>query len=671
MASQTTQQTKSTSSNNKLFTTENIADDSIDFGDLTLSTTSDVASFLDSDYSLNKIKKIDLVDKQIICSLGSDIEISSGDIVKETIQNGNEIRSVEALDNCGEGDNRSLSSSFILSDEKEIASSHNEGDADSSFIHSDFTDSDIIENKHENIKEIQNATNNFSNDINVKNSTIITGFKTGNNRNVRIKEESLLNAKKVSIAIEKDEMTSFMLQRNKPSLNTKKTETENMEFQNMEVQKENNRVENEQENIGQREIGASRGGNSLEGSFSFSDKDTFSDDNYKTMQLNNVNDEGSKVNKLKNVIDIKKQQLNALNTNIEHDTKCVEKEHYRVGGNEWKRSKSENINQLAANKPIRMYNKPERGHISNDIKYIEKMQETFDFVKNKYKKQEVEWIKNNFKWSWAYLYTCKKITDSTNNLRELIVYEMEKRRVKEYSIFRRIVEGDDISRKYMIVLVLKINGKNIEIFDGFYTLLATVDLDLSKMLISQRIRFGTFLRVVNAELLCEPKSIFSMQGNALKLNYNSTKVTKPQELGYQRKTSFCTFLNRILRTGGVISAVELKIVRIVNIKILVKLGNYINTVNETDLDKELEKLEHLVTKAENTAEYKLIIKKTANVIASDKLKTECLLIWLDCEDVKVNNIFRFFNLKAIEKSMGLHLGTVNNKSSFYRIKDFG
>lgn len=488
---------------------------------------------------------------------------------------------------------------------------------------------------------------------------VLTGFKTGNNKSVCINEESLLKAQNISEALENNEIIETLV------MKAAKIENEKI---NPTLLKEDN------ENF---DI-------SLEDSFCLNSSDSI--DNmkhiHKKIKLDNENIDIQHGDTLKQKSEGKYQ----------YKSKDCKTSNYRITENIFTSVASEKIcdvkepmpNMVSenirptiknkhtfVNRPMRMYNRPEKGHVSNENKYIEKMQKMYDHIKSIYFNQLDSWVLINFKWCWLELFVNDKICEDMIVIQERLESLMEKRKLKEFSIFRRIVEGDDIASKHMIVIVLKASDKCLSLFDGFYTLNAVIDTDISRLIISQQIKFGTFLRIVNAELLCKTQSIFDLSGNAFKLNFNSIGITNPTILGHQTKISFCKYLNRIKNTGGIISALELMIIKIIDIKILVKVGNYINTVNEKDLSKELDKIEQMIANEKNTINYKPIIKKTAKVIAKDKFNNECLLTWLGCEEFNVNEIYRFFNVKFIDKSIGTHLGTIHNKSLFYRINEFG
>lgn len=331
--------------------------------------------------------------------------------------------------------------------------------------------------------------------------------------------------------------------------------------------------------------------------------------------------------------------------------------------------------RLSASRPMRSYLKPEVGHISTMHNYIQNLKRIYVNLKKNHKNKEE--FENHFKWSWFHFYSinCEEVNVemyknwNTGNIElvdmsfynkacNFLENEITKRFDREYSILKRIVEGDDISIKYMILAVIEIKNDVLNVFDGFYSVNVKLDKDLQKMIISQKIRKGTCLRIFGAKLLIQNTALKNVKDECvLSLNYNCVKICEVQKLGYQKKKGFYISVKDIIKTGGNVSGLELKIVKIIERKLLVKVGNYKNVVDENVLEKEIDKIKKLMKEAQQSESFenKLVIKKVAKVLVKDIYDSECLLTWYGYDEISVNECFGFFMLKVGKDNLGLHL----------------
>ncbi|KAM0687043.1 Breast cancer 2 [Conglomerata obtusa] len=317
------------------------------------------------------------------------------------------------------------------------------------------------------------------------------------------------------------------------------------------------------------------------------------------------------------------------------------------------------VANLSNKRPMRSYLKPEIGHISTEISYIKRMEKICKEILKIFIKDDFKWFIMQFKWSWFHLFVNDKINDNDNTIIELLVEQIKKRKEKEYSIIRRIIEGDEIPNKYMVLLVIKINKERLEVFDGYYSVYVKIDNDLKKTLISQKIRPGSYLHVFGAKLLITNKSIFEIgiEEEVFLFNYNCINVGCKKKLGYQKSKGFIKYINNIIKTGGIISGVEVEILKVIERKILIKVKTYVNTIDEKDFDKEIEKIQNLIKKTDQTEELKWEVKRIIKLLVKDKFENQCLFTWYNCDEVNTKDKFRFYMVKIGTNSVGLHLVT--------------
>lgn len=282
-----------------------------------------------------------------------------------------------------------------------------------------------------------------------------------------------------------------------------------------------------------------------------------------------------------------------------------------------------------------------------------KMKEIYGTVLKIFKKQEAPWIKETFKWVWMHLFVNDLLY--SESLESDICSLMNFRLRSEHSVLRRIVEFDDSAYKFMILGIISIDRDNVTLYDGFYSLKFEIDVNIRNMLTINKCRLGSRLYVFGSTLLLKSAtSIFEITQPPLKLNYNGLRICNEMAiLGAAKTISFLNKISKIRSDGGDVSAIIVKIKRIIEIKFLVVYENYRNHV--TDLEAEIEKICDYARKANFELDFrKITVKKYAKAIVSDD-SGECLLTWWGVPDIKTNETYKFIFLTPVSYSLGLHL----------------
>ena len=106
-------------------------------------------------------------------------------------------------------------------------------------------------------------------------------------------------------------------------------------------------------------------------------------------------------------------------------------------------------------------------NVSKDSKKreVSNLEKVYEKVIKKFTNDNEKWISIQFKSSWLY-FAMGNITFGENVLVESIDKQIKIRKKREYSVRRRIIEGDDISWRYMILLVIRITEEYNEVFDS-------------------------------------------------------------------------------------------------------------------------------------------------------------------------------------------------------------
>lgn len=316
----------------------------------------------------------------------------------------------------------------------------------------------------------------------------------------------------------------------------------------------------------------------------------------------------------------------------------------------------EQLKEMPKNTLIRRYNIPQKSHISCKSRVDELMTEVYNDIKRHFKKEESGWIHEQFKWCWLHLYINNMVEQC--DLKSEIISLMQIKLNKEFSILRRMVEFDDISYRFMVLGIIDYNEKHIELYDGYYSLKFEIDSNIYRKLTISNADIGTRLYVFGSELLIkEPTNIFDIKGTAMKLSYNSIKLCYDNALlGKSRKLSFLNKISALRSDGGVVSALIVKIKKIIEYKYLVKIENYRNRVD--DLEAEIEKIQEIALKTGYELDDSNInVKQYCKMIIEDE-SGECQLTWwAPPPELKAGLILKIIYLTPVQGTIGLHLST--------------
>ncbi|XP_034254307.1 LOW QUALITY PROTEIN: breast cancer type 2 susceptibility protein homolog [Thrips palmi] len=144
----------------------------------------------------------------------------------------------------------------------------------------------------------------------------------------------------------------------------------------------------------------------------------------------------------------------------------------------------------------------------------------------------------------------------------------------ERPALRRIFEHDDSAAKRMVLCVSQIlnrddasSGLELELTDGWYSVIASVDQDMQYRVKKGTIKIGTKLIMHNAELMNCSEGCFPLQVRddvRLKLCSNSTRRARwYAKLGFQHNPGPINVpLGSILSSGGLVSCVTVYVARV-------------------------------------------------------------------------------------------------------------
>lgn len=307
---------------------------------------------------------------------------------------------------------------------------------------------------------------------------------------------------------------------------------------------------------------------------------------------------------------------------------------------------------ITKNAPMRMYGKPVKGHTTLEIQKNRKIEEIYAKIAKKYKNQRKEWVDVQFK--WAYL-SCFK----SNTLERDIADRMEKRRISEYSILRRIVEGDDVCFKLMCLMIVR-TGSMLELYDGFYSLLFRADKAIQGRVVAQKLKIGNKIYVFNAELLTHEKDILAIDGPAFQMHSNSVmRVRDDKKLGYTKCASFLIKFTNVDKTGGLVPAIEFSIIKIVEDKVLIQCQGLKRAVDMTKLEEEMEYMKVLAVKHGVKEEFKL--KRYCKLLVKDLHSCrEGIFTWWNIrEEIRIGDKIRAISTAIVNDTVGLHFNTIN------------
>ncbi|ADM11802.1 uncharacterized protein Eint_070380 [Encephalitozoon intestinalis ATCC 50506] len=277
-------------------------------------------------------------------------------------------------------------------------------------------------------------------------------------------------------------------------------------------------------------------------------------------------------------------------------------------------------------------------------------------MKKRFPAEDTNRVFAQFTWAWIYFFLGRRrleFNDFVDRIEEQVRIRLE----NEYSVLRRILEGDDVPWRYMILLVVGIDGEKIEVFDGYHSLYASYDEALQKKIEKKEIRVGFRLKVFGADLEgSTPISIFDCENVRLKLHYNGVRVVhSKRRLGYRKRIGFRLKISEILSNGGPVCCIEGVVIKIIETKYFVKVENYSNTTD--DLEPELDRIEDLARKAERVfSSHDVRITMYTKLLVRDS-SGECTVTWWNpSPDIKVGQAIRMFYLNP-SRSKELHLNT--------------
>lgn len=298
------------------------------------------------------------------------------------------------------------------------------------------------------------------------------------------------------------------------------------------------------------------------------------------------------------------------------------------------------------------------GGSHDELLYMKNMKDVFLKVRDFFPRVDKMWFFEQFKWSWLSLFFRCMLEEGVV---QRIVDQINMRKKREYSVLRRIVEGDDISSRYMVLLVTQILSDCIEVFDGSYSVLCIPNPELSKKIANHAIRAGQKLRVIGADyLMKEPADFFSVRGPILRLFSNSVRqAPATHRLGYQRKCAFLVNLCEVTRHGGPVSGVEVSVREIIENKVFLKCGNYKKMVGTDSVDRELERMSDLARSSNADLKIEeIVVRRYIKMVVCDG-SGECILTWWNHDEARPGHKYRFLLLKVVESALGLHLATTN------------
>jgi hypothetical protein len=315
--------------------------------------------------------------------------------------------------------------------------------------------------------------------------------------------------------------------------------------------------------------------------------------------------------------------------------------------------------------PMRSYNCPEKGHISSEIEERNLYKYYFEKVENEFNKTDKKLLLIQYRWVWMDLYINKLIGDSDTSTR--FIEGIRNRLKSEYSILRRIIEGDDVSYRYMILLVLSVNRNIAEVYDGYFSVRVRLDNMLTRYLQSKNISAGQKIKIFGSKYLLDTnKSILDHNEEDLVMEcyYNSFSLSHSnRKLGYRKKISFIKRIKDINKDGGVVSCIKGSVKRIIESKYIVQVKGYRNSVE--NLEDELDKIQNLIEKTkEEVTNEDVKIRKFVRFILQDE-SGECLVTsWMYTEQIVKGVEIMLCCVCPVKGSCGLHLTT--NKRSFIK-----
>lgn len=363
---------------------------------------------------------------------------------------------------------------------------------------------------------------------------------------------------------------------------------------------------------------------------------------------------------INNLDEINSNTKNQENTKIESFFKTGKNQKIEITKDIFKQPKFKNCK---TNRPMRMYNIPEKGHISTKLDEKDKYFYIFNKIRKHFFKIDLKLLKIQYRWSWLDLFLNKKLNENQETL-NFLIKNINLRMNSEYSILRRILEGDDFSYKYMILLILQINNNIIEVYDGYYSVLIKIDKLLTNYFKQKKLQVGHKIKLFGCKFLLN-KNISILDYNfkdcVLKAFYNSFSTCYPsRKIGIRKKISFRKRIADVEKEGGVVSCIKGKVKKVIESKFVVQVKDYRNTV--CDLESEFENIKYLMDKTNESIDVEDVkVRKYVRFVLEDE-SGQCLITsWVFTDEIVKDKTILFCGLMPVVTALGLHL-TANRQT---------
>ncbi|OQS53965.1 hypothetical protein EHP00_1738 [Ecytonucleospora hepatopenaei] len=296
--------------------------------------------------------------------------------------------------------------------------------------------------------------------------------------------------------------------------------------------------------------------------------------------------------------------------------------------------------------PIRKYNCPQKGHVTQKLRHTIKMMELYDKIVDLYaSKHSIDDIGEQFKWAWLHFV-----------LNPVETYEFEEKMIEMVglklknicSYYKMVISKEISSYKYCVLGFLGISENNAVLYDGFCSFKVGMDVRTKEQL--KQFGFGDKLHVFGMEA----KEDENNEINNFNLKYNNwRKCNTNLPLGLKKKICFLTEIRRIQIGCGIVPAIRFKIIRVVEEGNLLKIGNYKKITR--NLEEEYEKACFMAKKANKEIKKEdIFVQKFTKMVISDETE-ECLLTWWNAPDVRKNDVFEMAYIITDTTTEGVHL----------------
>lgn len=304
--------------------------------------------------------------------------------------------------------------------------------------------------------------------------------------------------------------------------------------------------------------------------------------------------------------------------------------------------------QVPKDRPSRVYQKP---IIPKDTRIDDKLKVIYNKVYNKYKNvMEKKELDEAFK--WGYLRHYKSIFDSINNL---IIEYIDKRNKTIYSPLYRIITKDDNPNQPIVLLILKIiNNSKLMLYDGYYNIVGIVDYGIKRKLIEQRIKVFDKILIMNSSVLDEivnDDDVYFKQ--SIHVNNNSYKIISNNiKLGYYKYKTFLYNLHNALVDCGNIPFIEMKVLKIIESKGIIKIGSFKRIVNINDIEKVMEEIKEIHNRnKEELSEYNINMYQKVLFIDIHFNLQGIVYIYNSNDSILKNKKYRIYNVRMKEYRM--------------------